>query len=56
MLPQFGLMLLPDDVAAVQRGIEIIVIGLALMTVQHNVVAVDNLIQLGLSKDDEEDD
>ena len=51
----FGLMLLPDDTAAVERGVEIIVVGLALMTVKHNVGAVDNLIGLAFSKDDEEE-
>ena len=51
----FGLMLLPDDTAAVERGVEIIVVGLALMTVKHNVGAVDNLIGLAFSKDEEEE-
>ena len=51
----FGLMLLPDDTAAVERGVEIIVVGLALMTVKHNTGAVDNLIGLAFSKDDEEE-
>jgi thiosulfate dehydrogenase [quinone] large subunit len=51
----FGLMLLPDDTAAVERGVEIIIVGLALMTVKHNVGAVDNLFQLAFSKDDEEE-
>ena len=51
----FGLMLLPDDTAAVERGVEIIVVGLALMTVKNNVGAVDNLIGMAFSKDDEEE-
>ena len=51
----FGLMLLPDDTAAVERGVEIIVVGLALMTVKHNVGAVDNLIAMAFSKDEEEE-
>ncbi|MEC9327562.1 MAG: hypothetical protein VX269_03205 [Verrucomicrobiota bacterium] len=50
-----GLMLLPDDTAAVERGVEIIVVGLALMTVKHNTGAVDNLIGLAFSKDDDEE-
>ncbi len=50
-----GLMLLPDDTAAVERGVEIIVVGLALMTVKHNTGAVDNLFKLAFSKDDEEE-
>ena len=45
----------PDDTAAVERGVEIIVVGLALMTVKHNVGAVDNLIGLAFSKDEEEE-
>ncbi len=49
-----GLMLLPDDTAAVERGVEIIVVGLALMTVKHNTGAVDNLFKLAFSKDEEE--
>ena len=51
----FGLMLLPDDTAAVERGVEIIVVALALLTVKHNTGAVDNLIGLAFSKDDEEE-
>ena len=51
----FGLMLLPDDTAAVERGVEIIVVGLALMTVKHNTGAVDNLFKLAFSKDEEEE-
>jgi len=51
----FGLMLLPDDAAAVERGVEIIVVGLALMTVKHNTGSVDNLIKLAFSRDDEEE-
>ena len=51
----FGLMLLPDDTAAVERGVEIIVVGLALMTVKNNVGAVDNLIGMAFSKDEEEE-
>jgi len=50
-----GLMLLPDDTAAVERGVEIIVVGLALMTVKHNTGAVDNLFKLAFSKDEEEE-
>ena len=50
-----GLMLLPDDTAAVERGVEIIVVGLALMTVKHNTGALDNLIGLAFSKDDDEE-
>lgn len=46
-----GLMMLPDDVAAVQRGVEILVIALALITVKHNILAVDNLIHLAMGGD-----
>ena len=51
----FGLMLLPDDTAAVERGVELIVVALALLTVKHNTGSVDNLIALAFSKDDEEE-
>lgn len=51
----FGLMLLPDDAAAVERGVELIVVALALLTVKHNTGSVDNLIALAFSKDDEEE-
>jgi len=50
----FGLMLLPDDVDVVRRGVELIVIALALMTVKHNILAVDNLVDVAIGKDDEE--
>ena len=52
----FGLMLLPDDVDVVRRGVELIVIALALMTVKHNILAVDNIVDLAIGKDDEEEE
>ena len=51
----FGLMLLPDDTAAVERGVELIVVALALLTVKHNTGSVDNLIALAFSNVDEEE-
>jgi hypothetical protein len=52
----FGLMLLPDDVDVVRRGVELIVIALALMTVKHNILAVDNIVDMAIGKDDDKDD
>ena len=49
----FGLMLLPDDVDAVRRGVELIVIALALITVKHNILAVDNIVEMAIGKSDE---
>ena len=46
-----GLMLLPEDIEATFRGIEILVIALALVTVKHNILAVDNLIDLAIGGD-----
>ena len=48
-------MLLPDDVDVVRRGVELIVIALALMTVKHNILAVDNLVDMAIGKSDNED-
>ena len=50
-----GLMLLPDDVDAVRRGVELIVIALALVTVKHNILAVDNLVEMAIGKSDDKD-
>ncbi len=47
----FGLMLMPEDIEATFRGIEIIVIALALITVKYNILAVDNLIGLAIGGD-----
>lgn len=47
----FGLMLMPEDIEATFRGIEIMVIALALVTVKHNILAVDNLIHLAMGGD-----
>ena len=51
----FGLMLLPDDVDVVRRGVELVVIALALMTVKHNILAVDNLVDMAIGKNDGDD-
>ena len=51
----FGLMLLPDDVDVVHRGVELVVIALALMTVKHNILAVDNLVDMAIGKNDGDD-
>ena len=51
-----GLMLLPDDIDTVRRGVELIVIALALMTVKHNILAVDNIVDMAIGKDDDKDD
>jgi thiosulfate dehydrogenase [quinone] large subunit len=51
----FGLMLLPDDVDAVRRGVELIVIALALVTVKHNILAVDNIVEMAIGKSDDKD-
>ena len=48
-----GLMLLPDDIDAVRRGVELIVIALALITVKHNILAVDNIVEMAIGKSDE---
>ena len=51
----FGLMLLPDDVDTVRRGVEILIIALALVTVKHNIFAVDNLVEMAIGKNDDKD-
>ncbi len=51
----FGLMLLPDDVDAVRRGVELLVIALALVTVKHNILAVDNIVEMAIGKSDDKD-
>ncbi|MCH2059791.1 MAG: hypothetical protein MK183_04115 [Verrucomicrobiales bacterium] len=51
-----GLMLLPDDIDTVRRGVELIVIALALITVKHNILAVDNIVDMAIGKDDDKDD
>jgi hypothetical protein len=52
----FGLLLIGEDVEGTFRAIEILVIGLALITVKHNILAVDNLIQLAIGGDKDGDD
>ena len=52
----FGLLLLPEDVDGTLRAIEILVIALALMTVKHNILAVDNLVELALGGDKDDSD
>lgn len=52
----FGLLILPDDVAGTMRGIEIIIVALALITAKHNIFAVDNLINLAIGGNRDDDD
>lgn len=52
----FGLLMLPEDVEGTMRGIEIIVVALALITAKHNILAVDNLIGLAIGGDRDDDD
>ncbi len=52
----FGLLMLPEDVDGTMRGIELIIVALALITAKHNILAVDNLINLAIGSGRDDDD
>ena len=50
----FGLLLIGEDIEGTFRALEIVVIALALITVKHNILAVDNVVELAMGGGDDD--